>query len=172
MQHLLLIRNDYLARPQYYKVIDECIAQIVLHRNGADPDFKCRNLSLNVEGLIDNMVDQTKVETSEAKAAELEKKLDAELTSRHELQVELKKLEGDYEQKLRDLGQEKEQLASSKQEQEMENQGLQQQLSTLKQQVHTDTYAHPPVTVSCYAPINYFSNKSNTNVFTILTVKC
>ncbi|KAG7517368.1 diaphanous-like 1 isoform X1 [Solea senegalensis] len=135
MQHLLLIRNDYLARPQYYKVIDECIAQIVLHRNGADPDFKCRNLSLNVEGLIDNMVDQTKVETSEAKAAELEKKLDAELTSRHELQVELKKLEGDYEQKLRDLGQEKEQLASSKQEQEMENQGLQQQLSTLKQQI-------------------------------------
>uniref|UniRef100_A0A674PBY3 Diaphanous related formin 1 n=1 Tax=Takifugu rubripes TaxID=31033 RepID=A0A674PBY3_TAKRU len=49
MQHLLLIRNDYLARPQYYKLIDECIAQIVLHKNGADPDFKCRNLSLNIE---------------------------------------------------------------------------------------------------------------------------
>ncbi|XP_039975314.1 protein diaphanous homolog 1 isoform X2 [Xiphias gladius] len=135
MQHLLLIRNDYLARPQYYKLIDECIAQIVLHRNGADPDFKCRNLSLNIEGLIDNMVDRTKVETSEAKATELGKKLDAELTARHELQVELKKLEGDYEQKLRDLSQEKEQLASSKQEREKENQGLQQQLSTLKQQI-------------------------------------
>uniref|UniRef100_H3CK14 Diaphanous related formin 1 n=1 Tax=Tetraodon nigroviridis TaxID=99883 RepID=H3CK14_TETNG len=93
MQHLLLIRNDYLARPQYYKLIDECIAQIVLHRNGADPDFKCRNLSLNVEALIDNMVDQTKVEASEAKANELEKKLDVELTARQELQVELKKLE-------------------------------------------------------------------------------
>uniref|UniRef100_A0A672FJF5 Diaphanous related formin 1 n=1 Tax=Salarias fasciatus TaxID=181472 RepID=A0A672FJF5_SALFA len=49
MQHLLLIRNDYVARPQYYKLIDECIAQIVLHKNGADPDFKCRNLSLNIE---------------------------------------------------------------------------------------------------------------------------
>uniref|UniRef100_A0A671UA95 Diaphanous related formin 1 n=1 Tax=Sparus aurata TaxID=8175 RepID=A0A671UA95_SPAAU len=114
MQHLLLIRNDYLARPQYYKLIDECIAQIVLHRNGADPDFKCRNLSLNIEGLIENMVDQTKVETSEAKAVELEKKLDAELTARHELQVELKKLEGDYEHKLQNLSQEKEQLAVSK----------------------------------------------------------
>uniref|UniRef100_A0AAQ6AEL7 Diaphanous related formin 1 n=1 Tax=Amphiprion ocellaris TaxID=80972 RepID=A0AAQ6AEL7_AMPOC len=134
MQHLLLIRNDYLARPQYYKLIDECIAQIVLHRNGADPDFKCRNLSLNIEGLIDNMVDQTKVETSEAKAIELEKKLDAELTARHELQVELKKLEGDYEQKLQDLSQEKEQLATSKQEREKENQGLQQQLSTLQKE--------------------------------------
>lgn len=39
-------------RPQYYKLIDECIAQIVLHRNGADPDFKCRNLQLEVETLI------------------------------------------------------------------------------------------------------------------------
>ncbi|XP_029297184.1 protein diaphanous homolog 1 isoform X2 [Cottoperca gobio] len=135
MQHLLLIRNDYLARPQYYKLIDECIAQIVLHRNGADPDFKCRNLSLNIEGLIDNMVDQTKVETSQAKATELEKKLDAELTARHELQVELKKLEGDYEQKLQDLSQEKEQLATSKLDREKENQGLQQQLSTLQQQI-------------------------------------
>ncbi|XP_054454189.1 protein diaphanous homolog 1-like [Anoplopoma fimbria] len=135
MQHLLLIRNDYLARPQYYKLIDECVAQIVLHKNGADPDFKCRNLSLNIEGLIDNMVDQTKVETSRAKAAELEKKLDAELTARHELQVELKKLEGDYEQKLQDLSQEKEQLSTSKLDQEKENQGLQQELTTLQQQI-------------------------------------
>ncbi|XP_068443664.1 protein diaphanous homolog 1 isoform X2 [Clinocottus analis] len=135
MQHLLLIRNDYLARPQYYKLIDECVAQVVLHRNGADPDFKCRNLSLNIEGLIDNMVDQTKVETSEAKAAELEKKLDAELTARHELQVELKKLEGDYEQKLQDMSQEKKQLATTKLEQEKENQGLQQQLTTQQQQI-------------------------------------
>ncbi|XP_063733036.1 LOW QUALITY PROTEIN: protein diaphanous homolog 1 [Eleginops maclovinus] len=135
MQHLLLVRNDYLARPQYYKLIDECIAQIVLHRNGADPDFKCRNISFNIEGLIDNMVDQTKVTTSEAKATELEKKLDSELTARHELQVELKKLEGDYEQKLQDLSQEKEQLATSKLDREKENQGLQQQLGTLQQQI-------------------------------------
>uniref|UniRef100_A0A8D3E3D8 Diaphanous related formin 1 n=1 Tax=Scophthalmus maximus TaxID=52904 RepID=A0A8D3E3D8_SCOMX len=58
MQHLLLIRNDYLARPQYYKLMDECIAQIVLHRNGADPDFKCRNLSINIEGMIGELFDQ------------------------------------------------------------------------------------------------------------------
>uniref|UniRef100_A0A3Q4AJ45 Uncharacterized protein n=1 Tax=Mola mola TaxID=94237 RepID=A0A3Q4AJ45_MOLML len=135
MQHLLLIRSDYLARPQYYRLIDDCIAQIVLHRNGADPDFKCRNLSLNIESLIDNMVDQTKVETSEAKANELEKKLDAELTARQELQVELRKLEGDYEHKLQNLSQEKEQLASSKLEKEKENQGLHQELNTLQEQI-------------------------------------
>uniref|UniRef100_H2TAT7 Diaphanous related formin 1 n=1 Tax=Takifugu rubripes TaxID=31033 RepID=H2TAT7_TAKRU len=147
MQHLLLIRNDYLARPQYYKLIDECIAQIVLHKNGADPDFKCRNLSLNIEALIDNMVDQTKVEASEAKANELGKKLDSELTARHELQVELKKLEGDYEHKLQDLSQEKEQLACLRVEKEKENQGLQQQLRRLQQQVHT-----PSNVVFCVIP--------------------
>lgn len=47
------------CRPQYYKLIDECIAQIVLHRNGADPDFKCRNLSLNIEGLIGELESET-----------------------------------------------------------------------------------------------------------------
>lgn len=29
-------------RPQYYKVIEECVAQVVLHRNGLDPDFGYR----------------------------------------------------------------------------------------------------------------------------------
>lgn len=59
------------------------------------------------------------------------------MTARHELQVELKKLEGDYEHKLQDLSQEKEQLACLKLEKEKENQGLQQQLRRLQQQVHT-----------------------------------
>ncbi|XP_047209397.1 protein diaphanous homolog 1 isoform X2 [Girardinichthys multiradiatus] len=135
MQHLLLIRNDYLARPQYYKLIDECICQIVLHKNGSDPDFKCRKLKFDIEGLIDNMVDKTKVEASEAKATELGKKLDAELTARHELQVEMKKLEGDYDQKLLDLSQEKEQLATSKLDREKENQSLQEKLSSLQNQI-------------------------------------
>ncbi|XP_064829693.1 protein diaphanous homolog 1-like isoform X2 [Oncorhynchus masou masou] len=135
MQHLLLIRNDYMVRPQYYKLIDECIAQIVLHRNGADPDFKCRNLSLDVEGLIDNMVDKTKVESSQAKAIELEKKLDAELTARHELQVELKKMEGDYEHRVHELAAEKETLGSEKQERETENQSLMEQINTLNEEI-------------------------------------
>lgn len=29
-------------RPQYFKIIDECISQIVLHRTGIDPDFSYR----------------------------------------------------------------------------------------------------------------------------------
>uniref|UniRef100_A0A8K9V8R0 Diaphanous related formin 2 n=1 Tax=Oncorhynchus mykiss TaxID=8022 RepID=A0A8K9V8R0_ONCMY len=42
LQHLLLIRNDYYIRPQYYKVIEECVSQVVLHRSGMDPDFGYR----------------------------------------------------------------------------------------------------------------------------------
>uniref|UniRef100_A0A8K9XP91 Diaphanous related formin 3 n=1 Tax=Oncorhynchus mykiss TaxID=8022 RepID=A0A8K9XP91_ONCMY len=42
LQHLMLIRNDYFVRPQYFKIIEECLSQIVLHRSGTDPDFSYR----------------------------------------------------------------------------------------------------------------------------------
>ncbi|XP_006891194.1 PREDICTED: protein diaphanous homolog 1 isoform X1 [Elephantulus edwardii] len=131
LQHLLLVRNDYEARPQYYKLIEECISQIVLHKNGADPDFKCRHLQIDIEGLIDQMIDKTKVEKSEAKATELEKKLDSELTARHELQVEMKKMESDFEQKLQDLQGEKEALDTEKQHIATEKQSLEAEVAQL-----------------------------------------
>ncbi|KAK7140927.1 hypothetical protein R3I93_015161 [Phoxinus phoxinus] len=135
LQHLLLVRNDYMSRPQYYKLIDECTAQIILHRNGCDPDFKCRKLDLDVNFLIDNMVDQTKVEISEAKTTDLAKKLEAELTSRHELQVELKKMEADYQLKVQELSADKDTLGKEKSEREKENQGLQSEISQLQEKI-------------------------------------
>ncbi|XP_075825038.1 protein diaphanous homolog 1 isoform X1 [Microtus pennsylvanicus] len=135
LQHLLLVRNDYEARPQYYKLIEECISQIVLHKNGTDPDFKCRHLQIDIEGLIDQMIDKTKVEKSEAKATELEKKLDSELTARHELQVEMKKMENDFEQKLQDLQGEKNALDSEKQQIATEKQDLEAEVSKLTGEV-------------------------------------
>ncbi|XP_059589322.1 protein diaphanous homolog 1 isoform X1 [Alligator mississippiensis] len=135
LQHLLLIRNDYEARPQYYKLIDECISQIILHKNGADPDFKCRHLAINIEGLIDNLIDQTKVEKSEAKAVELEKKLDSELTARQELQVEMKKKESDFEQKLLELCKENKTLDMEKQHMATEKQTLESKVSELNEEM-------------------------------------
>ncbi|XP_066200770.1 protein diaphanous homolog 1 isoform X2 [Saccopteryx leptura] len=135
LQHLLLVRNDYDARPQYYRLIEECISQIVLHKNGADPDFKCRHLQVDIEGLIDQMIDKTKVEKSEAKAIELEKKLDVELTARHELQVEMKKMESDFEQKLQGLQGEKDTLDSEKQQIATEKQDLEAEVSQLTGEV-------------------------------------
>ncbi|KGL85389.1 Protein diaphanous 1, partial [Tinamus guttatus] len=135
LQHLLLIRNDYEARPQYYKLIDECVSQIVLYKNGADPDFKCRRLNVNVEGLIDNLIDQNKVEKSEAKALELEKKLNSELTARQELQVEMKKMEGDWEQKLLDERLKKQNLDAEKQQMAAEKQELESKVSQLSEEI-------------------------------------
>lgn len=42
----------FLHRPQYYKLIEECVSQIVLRKNGADPDFRCRHLQIDIETLI------------------------------------------------------------------------------------------------------------------------
>ncbi|XP_058030578.1 protein diaphanous homolog 1 isoform X2 [Ahaetulla prasina] len=135
LQHFLLIRNDYEARPQYFKLIDECISQIVLFRNGADPDFKRKHFDFNVEALIDNSIDQTKVAKSEAKTLELEKKLESELTARHELQVEMKKKENDFEEKIQNLLQEKETVVAEKQRITSEKQNLEINSSLLKDEI-------------------------------------
>ncbi|XP_061690210.1 protein diaphanous homolog 2 isoform X5 [Syngnathoides biaculeatus] len=94
LQHLLLIRNDYYIRPQYYKVIEECISQVVLHRSGMDPDFGySRRLDVDFTHLIDQCVDKSKVEESEQKAAEYSKKFDEEFSARQEAQAESQKKE-------------------------------------------------------------------------------
>ncbi|XP_028271326.1 protein diaphanous homolog 2 isoform X5 [Parambassis ranga] len=94
LQHLLLIRNDYYIRPQYYKVIEECVSQVVLHRNGMDPDFGySKRLDVDFTHLIDQCVDKAKVEESEQKAAEYSKKFDEEFGARQEAQAESQKKE-------------------------------------------------------------------------------
>ncbi|OCT88420.1 protein diaphanous homolog 1 isoform X1 [Xenopus laevis] len=135
LQHLLLIRNDYDARPQYYKLIDEVISQIILQKNGADPDFKCKHVSVEIENLIDHLIDKKKVETSEAKARDLVKKLDLELTARHELQVEMKAKESDFELKITELQGEKETLDSEKQQITADKQKLETELTQLEEKV-------------------------------------
>lgn len=39
---LILIISPLTLRPQYFKIIEECVSQIVLHRSGTDPDFSYR----------------------------------------------------------------------------------------------------------------------------------
>uniref|UniRef100_A0AAQ5YMV7 Diaphanous-related formin 2 n=1 Tax=Amphiprion ocellaris TaxID=80972 RepID=A0AAQ5YMV7_AMPOC len=64
LQHLLLIRNDYYIRPQYYKVIEECVSQVVLHRNGMDPDFGySKRLDVDFTQLIGNLDVKSKIYT-------------------------------------------------------------------------------------------------------------
>uniref|UniRef100_A0A2K5KI56 Diaphanous related formin 3 n=1 Tax=Cercocebus atys TaxID=9531 RepID=A0A2K5KI56_CERAT len=94
LQHLLLIRNDYFIRQQYFKLIDECVSQIVLHRDGMDPDFTYRKrLDLDLTEFVDVCVDQAKLEEFEEKASELYKKFEKEFTDHQETQTELQKKE-------------------------------------------------------------------------------
>uniref|UniRef100_A0A663MFA5 Diaphanous related formin 3 n=1 Tax=Athene cunicularia TaxID=194338 RepID=A0A663MFA5_ATHCN len=75
LQHLLMIRNDYFIRPQYFKLIEECVSQIVLHRSGTDPDFTYRKrLDINFSHLVDICVDKARLEECEERASELSRK--------------------------------------------------------------------------------------------------
>ncbi|XP_003412641.1 protein diaphanous homolog 3 isoform X1 [Loxodonta africana] len=94
LQHLLLIRNDYFIRQQYFKLIDECVSQIVLHRDGMDPDFTYRKrLDLDLSQFIDVCIDQAKLEEFQEKESELHKKFEKEFTDHQDTQAQLQKKE-------------------------------------------------------------------------------
>ncbi|XP_066903255.1 protein diaphanous [Halyomorpha halys] len=65
LQHLLFIRDDSLIRPAYYKLIEECVSQIVLNKAGTDPDFRGRNFQIDVQNLLENLAEKSKNEDEE-----------------------------------------------------------------------------------------------------------
>uniref|UniRef100_A0A8C6K0D3 Uncharacterized protein n=2 Tax=Melopsittacus undulatus TaxID=13146 RepID=A0A8C6K0D3_MELUD len=94
LQHLLLIRNDYFIRPQYFKLIEECVSQIVLHRSGTDPDFTYRKrLDIDFSHLIDICVDKARLEECEERASELSRKFEKDFVVHQETQALLQKKE-------------------------------------------------------------------------------
>ncbi|CAM5076873.1 unnamed protein product, partial [Natator depressus] len=81
-------------RPQYFKLIEECVSQIVLHRSGTDPDFTYRKkLDVNFSHLIDVCVDKAKIEEFEERASELSRKFEKEFIVYQETQSLLQKKE-------------------------------------------------------------------------------
>ena len=52
LQHLVCIRDDALVRPAYYKLVEECVSQIILHKSGCDTDFRAtKRFNIDVEPL-------------------------------------------------------------------------------------------------------------------------
>ena len=50
--HMLGSFNS-LYRPQYFKLLDQCTSQIVLHKSGVDPDFHyTKKFNVDVDNLI------------------------------------------------------------------------------------------------------------------------
>ncbi|KAL7867363.1 hypothetical protein AOLI_G00151770 [Acnodon oligacanthus] len=94
LQHLMLIRNDYFVRPQYFKIIEECVSQIVLHRSGTDPDFSYRKrLDVDFSHLLEVCVDKARADEYEQRASELAQKFDEELMGRQDAMAQLLKKE-------------------------------------------------------------------------------
>lgn len=48
--------NNVFHRSAYFKLIEECVAQIVLHRSGYDPDFRAKKFEIDVDGLTNLVV--------------------------------------------------------------------------------------------------------------------
>lgn len=99
LQHLLFVRDDFVYRPAYYKLIEECVSQIVLHKSGVDPNFKARDFHIDTSVLLDDLVERSKamemkrVEEYEKKMEELQiAKQEAEAKAAH-LEEKLKEIE-------------------------------------------------------------------------------
>merc|ERR1719471_941823 len=88
-QHLLCIRDDVAIRPAYYKLIEECISQIVLHKSGCDPDFRAtKRFQVDVEPLIEHLVNKSR-EEEERQNAGMKGELEAALTLKQETEAKL-----------------------------------------------------------------------------------
>ena len=89
LQHLLCIRDDIHIKPAYYKLIEECISQIVLHKSGYDPDFRgTKRFHIDVEPLIENLVERSRLEDENASKG-VKKELEEALTDRQETEAKL-----------------------------------------------------------------------------------
>lgn len=92
LQHLLYIRDDFVYRPAYFQLIEECVSQIVLHKAGCDPNFNCRNFNIDTSVLVDDLVEKSKAKEV-MKIEEYTKKMEALETARQEAEARAANLE-------------------------------------------------------------------------------
>uniref|UniRef100_A0A0L8FG65 FH2 domain-containing protein n=1 Tax=Octopus bimaculoides TaxID=37653 RepID=A0A0L8FG65_OCTBM len=105
LQHFLLIREESYVKLEYFKLIEECVSQIILHKHGMDPDFSyTKRFELDIEDLLEQ-ISNDKVGEDNAKIEEMNNMLELELTARQEaeakfltLQDKMKKLETENSQ--------------------------------------------------------------------------
>jgi len=106
LQHLLLIRDDPYAKPAYYRLIEECVSQIILNKNGCDPDFRHgKKIQIDVDYVIDHIVERSKAE-EEKNNTELCQKLEESLTAKQESEAKVLQLQTkvqEYERQLNEI---------------------------------------------------------------------
>ncbi|KAG0719156.1 Protein diaphanous 2 [Chionoecetes opilio] len=104
LQHLAFIRDDENTRAAYYKLIEECISQIVLHRNGSDPDFRAtKRFEIKVDQLLDQFKEETRTK-NEKVTSEYQAQLEEALTRGQKQEAELAHLKSQLEEAIRTGG--------------------------------------------------------------------
>ncbi|XP_055376357.1 protein diaphanous [Condylostylus longicornis] len=98
LQHLLYIRDDYYIRPAYYQLIEECVAQIVFHKSGCDPNFDNRNFHIDTSLILDDIVEKSKAKDLK-RAEEFEKKYEQLEIAKQEAEARA----ADLEEKLKQI---------------------------------------------------------------------
>merc|ERR1719245_214071 len=97
LQHLVCIRDDALVRPAYYKLVEECVSQIVLHKSGCDPDFRAtKRFNIDVEPLIEQLVERGRMEdggSSSGSVSGVTAGLEAAITEKQETEAKLAQAE-------------------------------------------------------------------------------
>ncbi|XP_055546474.1 protein diaphanous [Wyeomyia smithii] len=92
LQHLLFIRDDYVYRPAYFKLIEECVSQIVLHKSGCDPNFESRDFHIDTSTLLEDMAEKTK-QLEIKKSEDFEKRMEELQTAKQEAEARAASLE-------------------------------------------------------------------------------
>ncbi|CAG9862213.1 unnamed protein product [Phyllotreta striolata] len=88
LQHLLFIKDDIALRSAYFKIIEEVIAQVVLHKSGLDPDFKKNHIEIDLQSLLDELKDKpNQIESAEVE--NLKKQLEEALAAKTEAEAKL-----------------------------------------------------------------------------------
>lgn len=116
LQHLLFIREDPIIRLQYFKLVEECITQIVLQTaDGLNPEpaVEVNGWDIDVSLLIERVAEV--MESDNKKVDEIQKRLDAATMEKQEKEGRCTKLESivkDLEEKNAHLHEELKEIKS------------------------------------------------------------
>jgi hypothetical protein len=104
---LVLSLLRFCRRPAYFKLIEECVSQIVLQKSGIDPDFNKKRFDLDLQPLLDELkgkfpgrtvatlmqnLAEKPVEIENSKIEELKKQLEEALGAKAEAEAKLELL--------------------------------------------------------------------------------
>lgn len=150
LQHLLCVRDDFFIRTEYYRLIEECLTQIVLHKDGVDPDFKkTKRFNIKTEKFMNELGERRKEITElEKKVSELvpsaenlpkvQAQLDAAMIAKQEIESKAQIMEEQYMTKVNEADEKKEQLENKLKELDAEMNSKLTEVKEQKEKIEED----------------------------------